>query len=319
MSRVETRQDEAIGWVVRVNEPGFAGWDALTLWLESDDDNALAYDAVALADAATVQDLRIAPTIPRASNDDSPVRWSMRWPRRSLLGWSAAAAVVAVVGYPLVAPAHSTYRIETASGERRSVTLADGSRIDLNGGTQLALDRDAPRSARLETGEAVFSVRHDAADPFVVTAGNTTLQDVGTVFNLARTGDVTSVAVAEGGVMFDPGGRKLLVGAGRTLEVADSSGRAQVGTVDAGGVGGWRTGRLVYRDASLIRVAADLSRSIGEPVTTAPDIADQSFSGVIMIDRNRNRLFARLDGLLGVSSTHSEAGWRLTSRNRATH
>ncbi|QHL90470.1 hypothetical protein GVO57_06010 [Sphingomonas changnyeongensis] len=78
------------------------------------------------------------------------------------------------------------------------MTLADGSRVDLNGGTRIALDRGNPRFARLERGEALFTIVHDEARPFEVHAGDAVLRDLGTVFDVVREPDRLRVAVAEG-------------------------------------------------------------------------------------------------------------------------
>ncbi len=317
VERLEDMEEAATRWVIALRDPGFTDWEAFTGWLEADPRHNAAYEIVAAADADAAATLTAAPAVvaPVVVPIGRPV---LRRPplsaRRTWLGWSIAAslAVVAgVLGVQRFTPATPLTVIATAAGEHRSLFLPDGTRVDLNGGTRLAFDTATPREIRFDAGEALFSVGHDAAKPFTVTTANGVVQDVGTVFNLARTGDRTEIAVAEGSVMYNPAAEKLLVAAGSTLAVGS---RAEYGHVDAKSVGSWRRGRLVYHGATVARIAADLSRNIGEPVTPSPEVARQSFSGVILLDRDRAQMFARLGGLLDVDATHGAAGWALTAR-----
>ncbi|MFX6838621.1 FecR family protein, partial [Acinetobacter baumannii] len=74
----------------------------------------------------------------------------------------------------------------TRPGTTKELAFADGTRIDLNGQTALALDQADPRAVRLEQGEARFAVQH-GAKPFTVQAGGFELRDLGTVFNVRLT------------------------------------------------------------------------------------------------------------------------------------
>lgn len=310
MSYAEERQDAAIGWVIRLRDPEFAQWDSFVEWLEADVAHAAAYDTVAIADVGAAAMLRPAARPVAAPAFAVP---ALRTTRRVWLGWSAgaiAAALIAAVAVPQLVPAQPDTVVATAAGEKRSIVLADGTRVDLNGGTRLAYAAASPREVRLDVGEALFSVRHSAV-PFTVTAGDATLRDVGTVFNVTRSAGRTEVAVAEGGVLFNPEGEKLLVSAGGKLVVGDA---IEVGTVDAASVGAWRSGRLVYHGATVGQIAADLSRNIGETVVATPAARQAVFTGTIVIDSDRTRLFARVSGLLGVEATHGAGGWRLAPR-----
>ena len=314
-------EDEAIGWIIRMRDPAFAGWDAFTLWLEADPVHAALYDELALADADNADLLganepaKPAPVAPPPlrdpvpANDDKPER--PRWAsRRSVIGWAVAASLLGVVSYTSLIPT-SSYALETAAGQRRSVTLADGSRIDLNGATRLMLDRKNPRFARLERGEALFTVVHDASRPFTVETGGATLVDAGTAFNVIRMDGITEVAVSEGVVIYNPKAEKVTLAAGKILRAVDKDGQIRVGTIDTGSVAGWKQGRLIYDGAPLSAVAADLSRNLGFSVTAASNVAARPFSGVIQIDGDRERVRQRVRALLGVQVRPQEGGWQL--------
>lgn len=320
MNQQEERiRDEAIGWAVRSRDPGFADWDGFSTWLEADSAHNAAYEAVMLAGedaAALLSQAAPAPTIarrlPEPANDEPAVARPARASRRGLISFAVAASLLAVTGYSWMRPDGGALQtIRTAAGERRTLTLDDGSRIEINGDSTLLTDPARPRFARLETGEAAFIVVHDERHPFVVETGGAVLQDAGTAFNVRRIAGRTDVAVSEGLVIYNPAAEAVRLPPGKRLSVAD--GRTPVvGAIAADAVAGWREGRLIYDGASLADVAADLSRNTGHRISAAPAIAGRPFSGVITLEGGDGKLFERLGPLLGVEVKRNDQGWMLT-------
>lgn len=314
--------DEAIDWVVRLRDAGPEGWEAFTAWLEADPAHGAAYEEAALADQdwgelapparriAPAHDLPVRPVFGAPAQAPAPPRHGLT--RRRWLGGAVAASLIGLVGYATLAPDRSVYAVETQAGERRSVALADGSRIDLNGSTRLRLDRDAPRFARLEQGEALFTVVHDDRRPFEVEVAGTTLRDMGTVFNVVSDRGTLEVGVAEGAVLYDPGGEAVNLTPGMTLR-RDAGGRAQLSRREPEAISGWRDGRLVYASATVGQVAADLSRNLGVPVATTASVERRPFTGVIILDPQPQSTIDRAAGLLGVEADRSDEGWILKS------
>lgn len=306
------KQEEAIGWSIRLRDAATADWTAFTDWLEADPAHAAAYAAVTLADAdmvdalapRAVADAAASVDQPDAANDNSPGFF-----RR--YGSLAAAALVAVAAFPVWQIMTPTYSIETALGEQRSVTLEDGTVIDLNGGTRITLDRRNPRLAMLDSGEARFRVTHDAARPFTVQAGDARIEDVGTLFNVANDEGRTEVSVAEGAVLYNPKREALLLKKGQRLHVAGAGKAPVVTAVDPAAVAGWKAGRLDFSEMRLGDIAPDLSRMIGAKVTVDPSIADRIFSGTIVIDRKDEAAIVKVAGMMGVTARKADQGWRL--------
>lgn len=89
----------------------------------------------------------------------------------------------------------------TAVGQQETITLADGSRVQLNTNSQIQVNyNDEFRDIRLLQGEVHFDVSKDKKKPFRVYAGNGRVQAVGTAFNVyINKGDV-DVLVTEGSV-----------------------------------------------------------------------------------------------------------------------
>ena len=319
MTQGDRHDDEAaVEWVVRLRDPAFADWHTFTAWLEADPRHNELYERAALADRDLGEVLAAATFLPAPSNDDPAQQ--PRSPRPTLALWSATAValVVAFTAYPMLQHRDTVYEVTTALGEQRNIALADGTRIELNGSTRLTLRRGDTRLARLTAGEATFTVVHDVASPFTVQVGGDRVQDVGTVFNVARTGAVIDVGVAEGAVVYNPGAEAVTLTAGQTLQVAPATGHLVRGTTAPDTIGAWRRGRLVYYGTRIDRVAADVSRYLGVPVTADAAVAQRTFDGVVVLDHDPKRLFARLGPLLDLAASRSEQGWRLAPFPRET-
>jgi len=196
----------------------------------------------------------------RPSRATRPVR---RWLVGGLVAAAAAAALVVRVGLPARARV-----VETAVRRRDSLRLDDGTRVILAPGSRLVVAAGYGAAAREVSldGAAWFSVRHDAAHPFVVHAGASTVRDLGTQF-VVRTDGVgggVAVAVAEGSVALDA--RVLQAGdRGVSRDGAVVARRGVVGDDDLS----WTRGTLTYHDAPLDVVRADLRRWYGVDLRVA--------------------------------------------------
>ena len=315
-------EDEAISWRLRLRDADGDAWLGFAAWIEADPIHADAYALVSLADADAAETLNHQPAAPDdAGRRTEPAPAVARATRRRLVGSGLGAAAAAVFAVALVGGAFvlrsSSSVIATGAGQRRTIDLADGTRIDMNGGTRIALDSRRPRSVELISGEASFSVRHDPAMPFEVRVGDVRLSDVGTAFNVVRERDGVGVAVASGAVLYNPDGAHVQLDPGDALYDPDGPGRILRMHVDPASAGDWRAGRLVFRRATLDQVAQALTRSTGVPITVAPAIASRSFDGVIVVRRNRALLFRRLGPVLGVSVQHVGSGIGFAPPSRA--
>ena len=316
-------KDAARRWAIRLREPSFGDWDGFTAWLEEDSANLAAYEA-ALDDDAWASAL-LADAAALADNDDSPVamdeslpprRWGSYWATGLV---AAAAAVVALVLFWPNMTNRGTDWIVTPAGQHRTIALEDGTRIIMNGGTRIGMrSSGTERQVKLAQGEALFRVRHDNAYPFSVIVGDTRLVDAGTVFNVVRDGGRLGVAVAEGEVIYQPGTGQIALRQGESLSRADAAAWPIVSRVDPHAVGGWEAGSLQYDDATLDRVARDLSRNLGRPIATERRAAALRFTGTLSLAGTPSQVLARAGPLLGVTFTPEGDGWT-THRDDGAH
>src|SRR5579859_1886346 len=161
-------------------------WIAFTEWLEADDRHRLAYDTV----EALYEEL-----------DGLSISTVAQFPRnrRRMLPWLvcgglAVAAASALVALSLRPTPSVIERIITAPGETRHIVAADGSEVDLNGATSIAITLSSRmRQVQLDHGEVLFHVAADPRRPFVVAAGGAEIRDIGTVFDVVRADGATAV------------------------------------------------------------------------------------------------------------------------------
>ncbi len=291
----------ALDWVVRSGDPAFADWEAFQTWLEADPRHASAYHAASL----DIDEMAA------AVSPEPVVVARRRWP--AWAGGAIAASLALVAGYAALDTRADPYTVETRPGAMRTVALADGSAVTLGGATRVMLDRNDPRTATLERGQAMFVVRHDAADPFEVHVGAARLVDVGTAFDVKRTRGETRVAVSEGAVDYNPGVDGIRLAKGQGLVATDTGGAVRVIAVDVAGVGSWRNSVLAYEGATLAEVADDLSRALGVDLRAEPAVARRAFSGSIATAKLAGDP-TRVAPLLGVAVRRRGNHWVMTAR-----
>ncbi|MBB3881084.1 FecR domain-containing protein [Sphingomonas pseudosanguinis] len=296
--------DTAIDWHLRQAEMTADDWMAFVTWLEADPAHAAAFDRVAMVDRAIPPAPAPAPL--EAANDDAaPVR---RW--RGVIGGSVAAAVAAALLAPvMLAQRPDPYSVETAAGERRVVALGDGTRIEMSGGTRLTLDHHDDRVAALDRGQALFTVRHDAAHPFTLTAGGVAVRDLGTVFDVARDGPRLAVQVASGSVMVQPDRDRITLTPGQTLLTDEASGHAVRGTVAPADVGGWRQGRIALTGATLGDLASAWRRLYGTRLNLTGALAQRPFTGMVALTGKAERDVPHVAALIGADWRRNGEDW----------
>lgn len=305
----DARRTDAAAWVVRLEagDLGEAEAVAFDAWLSASSENAAAFDsALSISQAYAAVAVPVAQAIAQRRTKPTGAVG-----RRAVMGvgaMAAAAALAVLVAPELTAAKTETYA--TAKGERRTVRLADGSTIDINGGARLTvtLRRDA-RHVTLEEGQAVFDVAHETRRPFLVAAGDRTVRVVGTQFDVRRLEGKLSVTVARGAVEVRPTegepGRAYRLRPGQRLEHIQGEPTATVAAADPAEVLSWRTGRLVYRGQPLSEVIADLNQQFETPIRVDdPNLAATPISGVLVLD-DQAAVIRRLALLVPVSAVRS--------------
>ncbi len=154
--------------------------------------------------------------------------------------------------------------ITTALGQRQHIVLADGTAVDMNTATVLRVAMSGyTRKVTLEHGEALFNVAHSALRPFEVHAGNGSLRDIGTSFNVARENEKTTVAVLEGEVQVkldNPSSAVAVTLHGGEQLAYTAHDRSAISAVDAKAATAWREGRMIFHETPLAEVVNQINR-----------------------------------------------------------
>lgn len=199
----------------------------------------------------------------------------------------AAAAVVG--GVYLAAPWQtqpSGKLYVTGIGGRETLTLRDGSRIELNTSTALRIEgTGAGRTVWLDKGEAYFQIVHNESRPFVVHAGNHRITDLGTKFLVRRNDQNLRVALFEGKARFEMedshGSQEALLNPGDVVvATASSLSVAEHPNQDLKDELGWQRGLLIFRHATLAEAAAEYNRyNLKKIVIADPRVAKLNING----------------------------------------
>lgn len=228
----------------------------------------------------------------------------------AVLRYAVAASVVAVavsaaLWFGLNSANDYSGQFATAFGERKQVTLPDGSVVNLNSRTQMAVHFvRGQRQVVLSTGEAMFSVQHDPSRPFVVEAGRGRVTVTGTRFDVRRDPTQTLIAVESGTVKVngaDGNGDSVVLTAGLGSRVDASGHVAAASAVNTAAIVAWRSGKLVFNDAPLSEVVQEVSRYRQQPlVVAAGKAASLRLTSVFKTD-DTDALLRALPSILPVS------------------
>jgi len=298
-----TVRDDAARWFVRLQEPAVdvVEYRRFEAWLNEHPQHQDEFEmlqglwmAADLVPAARLQ----------ALCETAPARRT----RQPWVRYAVAASVVAVaLGVGLFSGLHqpSPYTAEysTVLGERRQVVLPDGSSIELNSRSriQVRFEKDR-RGIELTEGEAMFSVEHDASRPFVVEAGNSQVTVTGTRFDVRRDPSQTRVAVEQGTVKVQGRGADVIsLTAGLGTQIDAQGVVAAAYAVNPAELTAWRSGKLVFNNASLSEVAAEVSRYREKPLTVGNDtVGNLRLTSVFNVD-NTDALLKALPNILPVA------------------
>lgn len=280
MSRL---RQQAARWAARRPDADTREAADFEAWKSADSAHADAFNEV----WSTSQDPALAEAM-RLSEQRRTIRRGRARPIAALAGGLLAAALAIAVAWPqlqlmTVAP----IPLETAPGQHREVTLADGTRVTLDGATRLEVRLGSRRrQVELVRGEAFFDVAHDAARPFTVRSDTGSARVLGTAFDLERADGRLELSVHRGRVRLAPSG---LIHRTADLTVGQRA-FAKEGRLSAIKpfdplADDWRSGWLETDGLTLERLVERLNRASTTPIAIAdPVLARQRVAGRFRLD-----------------------------------
>jgi transmembrane sensor len=307
------RDEQAAAWAARLAEGPLDGRDAADFesWLAADEANGPALDAIVETWAA-VESYAAAPELVAlrgAALEAAHRAHRRRWFRsgmKSSLGrpWIAlAASIVLVVAAALLWAGLRPTAYETGVGERRVISLSDGSKLSLDAETRVRVRyAGGARRLWLDQGRAKFEVAKDPLRPFSVEAADKTVVATGTAFSVELLNRQVRVVLYEGHVAVleeapDGSRRPVTLGVsrqnadrfltpGHELVTTEASAPAAVAPVQIAATDpvrslSWEGGELVFEDEPLPLAVERMNRYAAKPLRIGdPAAASVRISGV---------------------------------------
>ena len=283
----DTRTREAAEWFARLKQRRVdsADVEAFSVWRRIPA-NAAAFERMeAMWNAAGVlaRDPEMVELTRAAAEPDA-----RRPEPRRRLSWKPATAItlcVLALGAAGGTWLMSRPQVHSAGfGEREHVRLADGSSVQLDSGSRIAVRlRGDARRIELLDGEALFDVAHDPGRPFVVTAGKTRVTALGTRFDVRRRGEEVRVVLVDGRVRVDAdraeGPRAWTLAPAQ--QITPTATAPVVAAADVSHATSWTSGRLMFERTPLSTAIAEVNRYSRTPIELqASGLAQVEVSGV---------------------------------------
>ena len=270
--------DAAIAWQLSLDSGNPVEREAFSQWHAAHEEHARAWRQLGMLDQ-------------RFSVANGPARAALLQSREGIrrrvrkLG-SGVASVVAVIGLALFAgdrylPVDYWLADQrTATGEQRTLRLADGTLLNLN--THSAVDirfDEQQRRIILQEGEILIETGHGDARPFIVETREGSMRALGTLFLVKREEQGTRLSVLKSAVAAHPEsstGEQILQAGQQVLMRSDGLGPivAVIPGADA-----WTRGMLVVDNARLDDLVHELGRYRHGYLGVAPEIADLRITG----------------------------------------
>lgn len=321
---LQDRAGEVAQWFARRRAGPLTPHDqmAFQTWLEADPANREAFEAASRL-WGDLGGLRADPRLMRLREEARGAVGRRR--TRRVIGAIAACVALAVGGAAawqgarylsgVVAPQPTRYA--TRVGQTMSVSLPDGSLAVLDTNSELrAWAPGKTRRLELVRGRAFFKVAKDGLHPFVVRAGDHSVTALGTQFDVDLRPASFKVVLSEGRVRVKSD--RPMAGAASAVDmnagyqlVARDGGDWNLSRADTRSAEGWVSGRLVFDDAPLGVIAAELGRYSTTPITVAPEVAGQRMSAVLPA-KDPEAFIASAEAL-GLARRAPGAGYALTA------
>lgn len=303
--------DAAAHWCMRLHafDCTVAERQAFEQWHDAHPLHAFEY-------AAMLEIWDVADHLPRTSEAPPPV---VRVTPPSRWRTYAVAAAISLVALPLAAFTSweagwlpSSYEHYEATSGLRHVTLADGSEVELNLGTELVYSNyKDERRATLKKGEAFFKVSHDLAHPFVVRAGTGQIRVTGTQFNVWKYDDQVRVMLLEGSVKITSdashSGLSLTPGMQASYNLGDAQPQLQAFSPHDPALA-WRAGKLILDNLPLVDALPLINRYLSKPVMLADTGTGNIRIGGIYDIHEVTHLVSSLPKVLPVYLTQNQDG-----------
>ncbi len=326
---------EAAAWRLRLTESDQRSSPEFERWLIADPSHQVAWQRVQ-APWSFIGEQQTSPELLElrraalaSARQTARLRWVVSTRPSTRILRLAAALIVGIAGL-LVWHFYMPDFYRTGMGERRVVTLADGSQVQLDSSTMLWVRYSAhARDLDLSRGQARFDVVHDVERPFSVTAGDQRVIATGTAFNVDLLGSNLLVTLIEGHVIVVPEradpensprrakiraiARHIELDAGQEL-VVSAGGGASVLNANIERTTAWQSGQLVFDNEPLSSVIERVNRYSSLPLVLMDETTAQLRISGVFNAGDTSRFVDTLTRYLQVNADRRESSILLSRR-----
>lgn len=199
-----------------------------------------------------------------------------------------------------------TNKIMVPSGGRFQLRLSDGTKVWLNAATSLEYPVVFGKGERVVSlmGEAFFEVANDPSRPFIVSTPGSSVQVLGTSFNVSvyHDDDFMETTLVSGALrVVSPNGQTSMLAPGQQHRLNQKTLEQTVSQVDTKFFTSWREGVIYFNKVSLRELSVKLERWYDVRITFENEKAGRLiFSGAVENSRKLDfilKLIAEASGI----------------------
>lgn len=172
--------------------------------------------------------------------------------------WKYAAVFLLILGSAFLLRKNTSYKkrsLHVPDGNHASLVLSDGTRITINGGSELEFPEKftgAERIVYLKEGEAYFEIAKNPRQPFIVKTSQLNIKVLGTSFSVRDYNNENHASVSVNSGKIELEGRQLTAGYGSVLDKHTRTFTKL--DIDTTATTAWIRGEFIFQDATLQQV-----------------------------------------------------------------
>lgn len=209
--------------------------------------------------------------------------------------------------------------VSTLSGQHKQVRLNDGSVIWIGPKSQVSFPlvfKGPTREVSFE-GEAFFVIAKDKMHPFIVHAGKTSTQVLGTSFNIISRSSRQNLIVSliTGKVSFSDGKLNVELLPGHEVVYNKLSGTRRTEIIaDTATITGRRNGQYEYKDIRVADVIEDLNLNFNTKILIKGDVKNCLFYGRIKPGESMENFLQKLAMVVNAKLIKLNSGYLIKGR-----
>jgi len=194
------------------------------------------------------------------------------------------------------------HKLRVPIGGIYRIQLNDGTTVWLNADSEMEYPSVFTGTERIVSvkGEAYFEVAKDASRPFIVNVGQSTVEAVGTAFNInthLKEGQIKTI-LTEGRIRVSVADKSVLIDEGNATMV-DSKG-ISVAKADPEEAQAWKDGYFYFGGKDLRNIMNEVSRWYGVDVEYERTLSDEKYQGGIKRTESIQAVCNVLKGVTGL-------------------